>query len=580
MAVATVAAAASDSFETGTTTALPWHRDPPDGWRVEAGDAAEGAYAARTAPLADGATAILEVTLEIETTGEVSFWLTTSTESDRDELVFWIVGSSGQAYEKGRWSGERPWEQVAYRVSAGVWTFRWGYVKDAAGASGADRVGLDAVDFPPFSAAPTVTATATQSPTRTATRTPTATPTETATATATATEAPTEPSSPTANPSASPSPSPAASPTATGTPEPTQAPSPTATPTLVGVSCPPDALIAPDERNAGGSASPTGVPALALRLAAAARRAIGLDWDGYEEAGFVAYEVRMHRGWIVPVAKGGAGATLLSLGMSAALGAAARPRRRRLQALAMAVAGAALATRAAADFLEDVLLARIEDRAVTSFTDTGVVPGSSYEYVVVLVTADGAGGETRAESNVVAARAADTVEVWNIDLDLKVESVAQPLPWLSELKLDGTVRRHGAWNVQIYDGSPAWHKHEDGGDWLRVTTEPAHFTYELDGDKVAAVTTPEDGRIYKVWFYPGKPVRFVAHLDRDRADGIRGVAEPELPFDLASGALTVLRMQERDGSRRHGCYTFADLPQGAGFGAELEADRSIPGFSG
>ncbi|MBI2568303.1 MAG: hypothetical protein HYV63_14870, partial [Candidatus Schekmanbacteria bacterium] len=110
-----MAAAAGDSFESGTTTALPWHRDPPDGWRVEAGDAADGVWAVRTAPLADGASAILEVTLEIETTGEVSFWLTTSTESDRDELVFWIVGSSGQAYEKGRWSGERPWEQVAFR---------------------------------------------------------------------------------------------------------------------------------------------------------------------------------------------------------------------------------------------------------------------------------------------------------------------------------------------------------------------------------------------------------------------------------------------------------------------------------
>ncbi|MBI2570201.1 MAG: hypothetical protein HYV63_24630, partial [Candidatus Schekmanbacteria bacterium] len=71
VAVATVAAAAGDSFETGTTTALPWHLAPEGGWGVEAGDAAEGAYAARTAPLADSATAILEVTLEIETTGEV-----------------------------------------------------------------------------------------------------------------------------------------------------------------------------------------------------------------------------------------------------------------------------------------------------------------------------------------------------------------------------------------------------------------------------------------------------------------------------------------------------------------------------
>ncbi|MBI2572196.1 MAG: hypothetical protein HYV63_34745, partial [Candidatus Schekmanbacteria bacterium] len=185
-----------------------------------------------------------------------------------------------------------------------------------------------------------------------------------------------------------------------------------------------------------------------------------------------------------------------------------------------------------------------------------------------------------AESNVVAARAADTVEIWNIDLDLKVESVAQPLPSLSGLKLSGSVRRHGAWNVQIYDGSPAWHKHEDGGDWLRVTTEPALFGYALGGDEVVAVTTPDDGRIYKAWFYPGKPVRFVAHLERDRADLLSGVAELEPPLDLASGTLTVLRMQEPDGSRSHECYDFADPLVATGFGAKLEADRSISGFSG
>ncbi|MBI2567923.1 MAG: hypothetical protein HYV63_12905 [Candidatus Schekmanbacteria bacterium] len=390
-----MAAAAGDSFESGTTTALPWHLAPEGGWGVETGDAADGAYAARTAPLAGGATAILEVTLEIETTGEVSFWLTTSTESDRDELVFWIAGSSGQAYEKGRWSGERPWEQVAYRVSAGVWTFRWGYVKDAAGAAGADRVGLDAVDFPPFSLAPTatVTATATPSPTRTATRTATvsSTPTETATATPTETPGDVGPPSPTANPSAPPSPSPAASPTGTSTPASTATSSAPASPTPGAVDCPPDALIAPGERSAGGGASPTAVPALALWLASAARLAIGLDWDGYEGAGFVAYE--------------------------------------------------------------------------------------------------------------------------------------------------------------------------------------------LGGDVESAVTTPEDGRTYRMWFYAGKPARFVAHFERDRPNALFGVADPD-GIGPGNGTLVVVRTQEPDGSRSHECYTFADFPQGAGFGAQLEADRSLPGFSG
>ncbi|MBI2571144.1 MAG: hypothetical protein HYV63_29410, partial [Candidatus Schekmanbacteria bacterium] len=47
-----------------------------DAWQVVAGDAADGVYyAARSAPLADGGTAVLVVTLAISSPGEVAFWV-------------------------------------------------------------------------------------------------------------------------------------------------------------------------------------------------------------------------------------------------------------------------------------------------------------------------------------------------------------------------------------------------------------------------------------------------------------------------------------------------------------------------
>ncbi|MBI2571034.1 MAG: hypothetical protein HYV63_28855, partial [Candidatus Schekmanbacteria bacterium] len=51
---------------------------------MPAGDAADGTYAVRSAPLADGGAAVLEVELELFASGSVRFWLKTSTEAGSD----------------------------------------------------------------------------------------------------------------------------------------------------------------------------------------------------------------------------------------------------------------------------------------------------------------------------------------------------------------------------------------------------------------------------------------------------------------------------------------------------------------
>ncbi|MBI2567129.1 MAG: hypothetical protein HYV63_08880, partial [Candidatus Schekmanbacteria bacterium] len=68
------ASAAIESFEAGDFSAMPWQASPAGSWQVIAGDAADGTYAARSAPLADGSAAVLEVELELLASGSVRFW--------------------------------------------------------------------------------------------------------------------------------------------------------------------------------------------------------------------------------------------------------------------------------------------------------------------------------------------------------------------------------------------------------------------------------------------------------------------------------------------------------------------------
>ncbi|MBI2570887.1 MAG: hypothetical protein HYV63_28115, partial [Candidatus Schekmanbacteria bacterium] len=58
IAVPSPVRAAGDSFESGTFAALPWEMSPAEAWQVVAGDAADGVYAARSAPLGDGGAAV------------------------------------------------------------------------------------------------------------------------------------------------------------------------------------------------------------------------------------------------------------------------------------------------------------------------------------------------------------------------------------------------------------------------------------------------------------------------------------------------------------------------------------------
>jgi hypothetical protein len=60
-----------------------------------------------------------------------------------DKLQFFMDG-----IKKSELSGEVDWRQITCPVKAGSHTFAWTYVKDGAGAVGADTAWLDDIEFP------------------------------------------------------------------------------------------------------------------------------------------------------------------------------------------------------------------------------------------------------------------------------------------------------------------------------------------------------------------------------------------------------------------------------------------------
>nr|HPM03986.1 FlgD immunoglobulin-like domain containing protein [Candidatus Cloacimonadota bacterium] len=60
-----------------------------------------------------------------------------------DKLKFYIDG-----VEKNAWSGDVPWTEAEYNVTAGVHTYKWEYSKDISVNSGSDCAWIDKIIFP------------------------------------------------------------------------------------------------------------------------------------------------------------------------------------------------------------------------------------------------------------------------------------------------------------------------------------------------------------------------------------------------------------------------------------------------
>lgn len=137
----------SEDFELGNLTKFPWATGGSSAWTVQNSIKHTGNFAVKSPVMTDSQLSYLEVTLNVTSPGDISFWYKVSSEPRWDKLVFRIDGSI-----KGTWegySGEIDWSQETVSVTAGIHTFRWEYSKDGSVSQGSDAVWLDDIFFPP-----------------------------------------------------------------------------------------------------------------------------------------------------------------------------------------------------------------------------------------------------------------------------------------------------------------------------------------------------------------------------------------------------------------------------------------------
>ncbi|MEY3398669.1 MAG: hypothetical protein RL220_1263, partial [Bacteroidota bacterium] len=135
-----------EDWEDGELNTFPWVMDGDADWFSTSVNPYEGILCMQSGAIGDGDQTILKMTLDFETAGEVSFACRTSSESGWDFLTFKIDGNT-----LGEWSGETPWTEVAYPITAGTHTLRFTYDKDAfCCVEGEDAVWVDNITFPPY----------------------------------------------------------------------------------------------------------------------------------------------------------------------------------------------------------------------------------------------------------------------------------------------------------------------------------------------------------------------------------------------------------------------------------------------
>ena len=132
-----------ETFETGDFSAFPWETLGSAHWFIDNSTANTGTYSARTGVINDANLTTLQVEVNVTENSEISFYIKTSTEADKDNLTFYIDSST-----EGVWSGVTDWHRATFPVTAGTHRFRWIYLKNGNGSYGDDCCWIDDIQFP------------------------------------------------------------------------------------------------------------------------------------------------------------------------------------------------------------------------------------------------------------------------------------------------------------------------------------------------------------------------------------------------------------------------------------------------
>jgi gingipain R len=134
-----------EDFETHNFDAFPWAQGGSKPWVITTYQSYSGAYCTRSGSITHDETSEMNLELDITQDGTISFARRVSSEANYDFLRFYIDN-----VEVDSWSGNLPWEEFSYPVSAGIHSFTWSYEKDDVASSGSDRAWVDEIFLPPY----------------------------------------------------------------------------------------------------------------------------------------------------------------------------------------------------------------------------------------------------------------------------------------------------------------------------------------------------------------------------------------------------------------------------------------------
>ncbi len=132
----------TDGFETGNLLHLAWVTAGNQPWTVQTNIVAAGSFAARSGIINKNQSSALLLTGSFRA-GNGSFDYRVSSELDGDFLRFFVDGLQIQ-----QWSGEVPWANFTFPLTAGTHTLEWRYSTDPSFVSGLDAAFLDDVILP------------------------------------------------------------------------------------------------------------------------------------------------------------------------------------------------------------------------------------------------------------------------------------------------------------------------------------------------------------------------------------------------------------------------------------------------
>jgi hypothetical protein len=134
-----------ETFETEDFSNFPWEMDGDLPWFTTSNSAYTGTHSSRSGIITEDQISVMNLTLDFTVDGTISFARRVSSEQDFDFLRFFI-----DDVEIDAWSGELPWGEVSYPLTAGVHKLSWMYQKDEIVSANADRAWVDDISLPPY----------------------------------------------------------------------------------------------------------------------------------------------------------------------------------------------------------------------------------------------------------------------------------------------------------------------------------------------------------------------------------------------------------------------------------------------